>query len=202
MPEFQGRVKVRERAFPLEVFTNEPPNREEIEVEKWLAALQEPLAVFHPYERDDYPTTTLPAFDAAWCAFQQGEQLGHTYDLCIRKAFFAQGRNIEKREVLIEIAGEAGLDVARFTHEFDSGTARQHVLAEGQLGRDRYRVHGTPTIMLDDGTKLRHPIAYPNMQGGKITQAGVLPCCGEACLEITRGFFERALHTNPEGNRS
>jgi predicted DsbA family dithiol-disulfide isomerase len=195
IPEFQGRVKLRERAFPLEVFGNEPPNREQLEVEKWLAALQEPLAEFHPYEADDYPTTTLPTFDAAWCAFQQGYQLGHDYDLRIRKAFFAQGRNIAKREVLIEIATEAGLDLRYFTQLMDSGSARGFVLEEGQLGHNRYRVHDTPTLMLADGTKLRHPIAYPNMVGSKITRVGTMPCHGEGCLDITRNFFEKALHT-------
>ncbi len=193
MPEFQGQVRVRERAFPLEVFGGGPPNRDELEVEKWLAALQEPLAEFQPYEGEDFPTTTLPTFDAAWCAFQQGAQPGHDYDLRVRKAFFAQGRNIAKREVLIEIAQETSLDVPRFTQLFDSGVARQYVLEEGQLGHDRYRVHGTPTLMLADGTKLHHPIAYPNMVNGKITRVGALPCYGEGCLEITRGFFEKAI---------
>jgi len=193
IPEFDGRVKIRERAFPLEVFGNDPPNRSQIEVEKWLAALQEPLAEFQPYEADDYPATTLPTFDAAWCAFQQGEKLGHAYDMQIRKAFFARGRNIAKREVLFEIAEETGLEIHQFVQLFDSRTARQHILDEGQLGLDRYRVHGTPTLMLADGTKLRHPIAYPNMVGDKIIKVGILPCHGEGCLDITRGFFEKAL---------
>ena len=193
MPEFQGQVKLRERAFPLEVFTSEPPNRDELEVEKWLAAQQEPLAEFHPYEAADYPSTTLPAFDAAWCAFQQGEIRGHDYDLRLRKAFFAQGRNIEKRQVVIEIAEEAGMDIPFFTQQLDSGMARRHILEEGQLGRDHYRVHGTPTLMLADGTKLRHPMAYPKMEHGKILQVTPLPCHGEGCIEITRGFFEKAL---------
>ncbi len=195
MPEFQGQVRVRERAFPLEVFGGGPPNRDELEVEKWLAALQEPLAVFHPYDAADYPTTTLPAFDAAWCAFQQGDEPGHAYDLRLRTAFFAQGRNIADRLVLVAIAEEAGLDVQRFIQQFDSGQARQFVLDEGQLGRDRYRVHGTPTLMLADGTKLRHPMADPRMQDGKIIQVSPLPCCGEGCLQITRGFFEKALQS-------
>ncbi len=194
MPEYEGRVRVRERAFPLEVFTNEPPCRDELEVEKWLAALQEPLAQFRPYDSDDYPTTTLPAFDAAWCAFQQGERAGHDYDLRLRRAFFYESRNIARRNVLIEIATEASLDLPVFTRLLDSGVARSHVLEEGQLGKDHYRVHGTPTLMLADGTKLRHPLAYPNMVNGKITRVGTLPCHGEGCLELTRGFFEKALH--------
>ncbi len=198
--EYQGRVSLRERAFPLEVFNHEPPIRAELEQEKWLAALQEPLAEFHPFEGDDFPSSTLPAFEAAWCASQQGEQLGHDYDLRLRRAFFARSLNIGRREVLIALAGEAGLDVDLFIRQFDSGDARQHILQEGQLGRDQYRVHGTPTLMLADGTKLRHPIAYSLMERGKIIRVAPLPCCGEGCLEITRGFFEKALLTVVERN--
>ncbi len=195
MKDYEGRVRLRERAYPLELFNNDPPVRAELEQEKWLAALQEPLAEFHPFEGDDFPSSTLPAFEAAWCASQQGDALGHAYDLRIRHAFFAQSRNIERRDVLVELAREVGLDVPLFTRQLDSGDARQHILQEGQLGRDRYRVHGTPTLMLADGTKLRHPIAYSRMVNGKIVQVAPLPCCGEGCLEITRGFFEKALHT-------
>ncbi len=202
MPEYRGRVNVRERAFPLEVFNHEPPIREELETEMWLAAQQEPLAEFHPYKNADFPTSTLPAFEAAWCANSQGEELGHDYDLRLRRAFFAESRNIERRQVLIEIAVEAGLNVPHFTQQLDSGTARQKILQEGQLGRDQYRVHGTPTLMLADGTKLRHPIAYPRMEAGKILHVSPLPCCGEGCLEITRGFFEKALQSVEELHRT
>ncbi len=193
LSEYDGRVRLRERAFPLEVFGGGPPIRDELEVEKWLAALQEPSAEFHAYDGKDYPVTTLPAFEAAWCAFQQGDHVGHDYDLRVRRAFFAQSRNIERREVLFEIAQEAGIDMNRFSQQFDSGTARQHVIEDGQLGREQYRVHGTPTIMLSDGTKLHHPMAYPKMENGRILQVGILPCRGDECIEITRGFFEKAL---------
>jgi len=61
MPQYQGRVKLRQRAFPLEIYGGGPPDRKELELEIWLAALQESKAVFKPF-KDDWPTTTLPAF--------------------------------------------------------------------------------------------------------------------------------------------
>ncbi|MFN8460588.1 MAG: hypothetical protein U0X93_02275 [Anaerolineales bacterium] len=33
-------------------------------------------------------------------------------------------------------------------------------------------MRGTPTIMLSDGTKLRHPLAYANIQHDKIVSVG------------------------------
>ena len=55
--------------------------RQVLEQEWWLAALQEPLAEFKPFEGNDWPTTTLPAFEAAWCAAQQSESALQTFDL-------------------------------------------------------------------------------------------------------------------------
>jgi len=199
LPEYQGRVRLVERAFPLEVYGGGPPDRRELELEIWLAALQEPEAIFKPFS-DDWPTTTLPAFEAAWCAFQQGETIGREFDLRIRRAFFVEGRNIGQREVMLDLAREAGLDTNHFTRYFNNGEARAAVLEEGRLGKDVYSVRGTPTIMLNDGTKLRHPMAYANIREGKILSVGRLPCCGEGCYEATRELFEKALKHDPKKN--
>lgn len=192
VPEYEERVRLVEKAFPLEVYGGGPPDREELELEIWLAALQEPAAVFKPFGAD-WPTTTLPAFDAAWCAFQQGESIGRDFDLRIRRAFFAEGRNIGNREVMFDLAREANLDMDRFTRLFNSDEPRAAVLEEGKLGKEKFGVRGTPTIMLSDGTKLRHKMSYPNIKDGRIISVGKLPCCGEGCYEATRELFEKAL---------
>ena len=193
MDEYQGRVRLRLRPFPLELAGGEAAPRDVLAQEWWLAALQEPAAAFAPYQGDDWPASTLPTFDAAWCAFQQGEAAGYDYDLRVRRAFFAESRNIGRREVLLEIAGEAGLDLSAFTRTLDSGAARDAVLAEARLGHERYGVRGTPTVMLDDGTKLRHPIAFPRMRQRTVVGVMPLPCCGAGCLDATRALFAQAL---------
>ncbi len=198
MPEYEGRVRVRVRPFPLEVAGSGPAPRDILEQEWWLAAIQEPAADFAPYEGDDWPATTLPAFEAAWCAFRQGEEAGHDYDLKVRRAFFAEGRNIGRREVLLEIAEEAGLDARHFEGAIKSGEAREAVLKECRSGKERYRVRGTPTMMLSDGTKLKHPISFPTMKERKVVGIKPLPCCGEGCLDATRKLFEEALRQRSE----
>ncbi len=197
LPEYEGRVRLRTRAFPLEVYGGGPPNRKELELEIWLAALQEPAAEFKPFKKD-WPVTTLPAFEAAWCAFKQGEAIGHDFDLFIRKAFFAEGRDIGSRQVMLDLAREAGLDMDHFTRLFNSGEAHTAVLEEGKLGQDVYKVHGTPTVMLSNGKKLRHPIAYPDIQHDKIISVGKLSCCGEGCYDATRTLFEQVLKHEQE----
>jgi predicted DsbA family dithiol-disulfide isomerase len=197
IPEYEGRVKLRERAFPLEIYGSGPPNRKELELEMWLAALQEPEAIFKPFGSMDWPTTTLPAFEAAWCAFQQGEELGRKFDLLVRRSFFAEGRNIGRQDVMLDLARESGLDMEHFTHLLESGEGHAAVLAEGRLGKERYNVHGTPTLMLMDGKKLRHPIAYAQIKNENIQAVGQLPCCGDDCYEATRALFEQALKHEP-----
>jgi predicted DsbA family dithiol-disulfide isomerase len=196
MPELQGRAALRIRPFPLELIDGESAPRDILEQEWWLAAIQEPAATFAPYRGDDWPTTTLPAFEAAWCAAHQGEQALATYDLGVRHAFFAQGRNIGRWDVLREIAEEAGLDRQRFDRDVAGGEARAAVVEEARLGRECYRVRGTPTLMLADGTKLRHPIAYPQMDDRRVVGVASLPCYGEGCLEATREVIEKALQAS------
>ena len=196
-PEYEGRVRLVEKAFPLEVYGGGPPDRKELELEIWLAALQESKAVFKPFS-DDWPITTLPAFDAAWCAFQQCESIGRDFDLRIRRAFFAEGRNIGKRDVMLDLAREAGLDMDDFTRLFNSDEPRAAILAEGKLGKEKFGVTGTPTIMLSDGAKLRHPLAYANIQHERIVSVGRLPCSGEGCYQATRELFEKALDHEPQ----
>ena len=193
LPEYEGRVSLRVRPFPLEVMAGEAAPRRILEQEWWLAAIQEPLAEFKPFEGDDWQTTTLPAFEAAWCAAQQSEAAFLEFDLRIRRAFFAEGRNIGRREVLLELASATGLDVKRMTVELESGRPREVVLADARLGQEHYPVRGTPTIMLADGTKLRHPIAFARIREERVVGVTPLPCHGETCLQATRELFERAL---------
>jgi predicted DsbA family dithiol-disulfide isomerase len=108
MPELQERATLRIRPFPLELIDGASAPRDILEQEWWLAAIQEPTANFAPYQSDDWPTTTLPAFEAAWCAARQGEEAHTAYDLRVRHAFFAEGRNIGRWDVLREIAARLG----------------------------------------------------------------------------------------------
>jgi predicted DsbA family dithiol-disulfide isomerase len=193
IPEYEGRVRVRVRPFPLEVAGSGPAPRDILEQEWWLAAIQEPAANFASFEGDDWPATTLPAFEAAWCAFRQGEEAGFGYDLRVRRAFFSEGRNIGRRQVLLEIAEEAGLATRHFERAFKSGEAREAVLEEHRSGKERYRVRGTPTVMFSDGTKLKHPISFPTIKERKVVGVKPLPCCGGGCLDATRDLFEEAL---------
>ena len=85
-----------------------------------------------PWRGESWPSTTLPAFEAAWCAALQDESLFLEYDLRIRRAFFAESRDIGRADVLLEIAQEAGLDVVRLIYSGQGrmpGTAWHYPMA-------------------------------------------------------------------------
>ncbi len=197
MSEYEGRVKLRVRAFPLELTGRAGVPHALLEQEWWLAAIQEPAAAFAPFQGNDFPTTTLPAFEAAWCAGRQGEGVALAFDLAVRRAFFAGGRNIGRREVLLEVAREVGLDTAAMERDLAGGAAREAVEAEAREGREHFHVRGTPTLMLGDGTRLRLPIAFPVIRDGRVVGIGKLPCAGDGCLQQMRELFEQALRTPP-----
>ncbi len=190
-------MRVRRRFFPLELLRGEGPPRDLLEHEWWVAALQEPEAPFRPYPRDDWPTTTLPAFDGMWAVEHQSQALAADFDLRVRRAFFAEGRNIGRPEVIRAIAEEAGVDLAQFDRDLSGSAARAAVIEESRVGREQYHVRGTPTLMLGDGTRLRLPIAFPRIEEQRIVAIAPLPCAGHGCDGAMRALFERALTAGP-----
>jgi predicted DsbA family dithiol-disulfide isomerase len=192
MPAYRDQVRLRIRPFPLEIVGGGPPNRLELEQEWWLAATQEPLADFAAFRSDDWPATTLPAFRAVAAARTQGADVA-AFDLRVRRAFFAEGRNIGRDEVMREIAREAGLDMTAFERDFANPETSAAVVAEAREGYDRFGVRGTPTLMLANGTALEFPLAEPHFEDGRIAAVRPLPCYGESCLEATRNIIEQAL---------
>jgi predicted DsbA family dithiol-disulfide isomerase len=194
MPEYRQRIALRSMAFPLELGDGEPPPRDILEQEWWLAALQEPRAEFRPFRGDHFPTTTLPAFDAAKAAERQGEDVGHAYDLRIRRAFFAESADIGNPDLLRALAQEVRLDMGRFDQDLASGQPREQVLAEWHLGREQLGVRGTPTLVLPDNTRARLPIAGPRLRDRRVIGVPPLPCCGDGCLDAMRHLLDQAVN--------
>jgi len=191
-PEFTGRVMVSTRFFPLELRNGEGPPRDILEQEWWLAAIQEPTAAFVPFT-GDWPTTTLPAFDVVWAARRQSAAVAMELDIRIRRAFFGESRDIGKRDVVLEIARDLNLDFPRLELDSARPEARAAVIEEATLGHERYRVRGTPTLMLVDGTHLRAPISMPRIRDRKIISMSPMTCFAAGCDPQTRSLFDAAL---------
>ena len=193
LPEYRDQLRLRRCAFPLGLIDQSPPPRNVLEQEWWLAALQEPRARFRPFTGKRFPTTTLPAFDAAKAADHQGEALGERYDLRVREAFFNDSLDIGDPSVLTALASEVGLDLERFKEDFSSGRMQAEVEEDLRLGREEFAVRGTPTLALPDHSHARLPIGFPRMRDQRIIGVTPLPCSGDGCLDKMRELLDRAL---------
>lgn len=68
----------------------------------------------------------------------------------LRQAFFAECRDISQRHVQYEIAGELGISPASVEAEINSGAAFALLASDYQL-RDRLKIEGSPTFVLNQG---------------------------------------------------
>lgn len=109
---------------------------------------------FTMWARDDYPTWSLPALEAAKCVKLQGEELFERVHLVLFEAFFTKGINIGNREEVIEVVRSAGVEMDRFLEDYEAGTARVQVLKEYEEAITTYRVTAIPTVIFDGGQKL------------------------------------------------
>ena len=105
-------------------------------------------------ESSPIPSSSLPALTAGRCAQLQGEDAFDRYHMALLRAPIEENRDISSREVLVAMAMENGLDIARFVSDFDSGEQEAWVLAEyKEIARDR-SFSGIPTVVFDNRAML------------------------------------------------
>ena len=109
---------------------------------------------FTMWARDDFPTWSLPALEAAKCVALQGDEAFERVHLLLFEAFFSKEINIGKREEVIEVVRGAGVDMDRFLKDYDAGTARALVLKEYEEALTTYRVNSIPTVIFDGGQEI------------------------------------------------
>lgn len=68
----------------------------------------------------------------------------------LRRAFFAEGRDIARRDVQIEVAHPYGVDIADVLRRIDDGSAFARVQGN-QLEAEKLRIEGSPTFVLNEG---------------------------------------------------
>ena len=96
--------------------------------------------------------STYPQNIAYKAAQMENEELANKFLRKIREASAADARQTNKTEVLIELAAEVGLDVAKFVERFSDGSAK--AAFNGDLSTVRsYGVRGFPTFLLRYGDK-------------------------------------------------
>jgi predicted DsbA family dithiol-disulfide isomerase len=199
LPEFQGQLLIRWRAFPLQVIDSTPAPRHIIDQEWPHVASEEPLAAFRPWHTWGYPYSTYLAHEAYGCAFAQDPVRAFDFDFRIRRALYYESRWIQLRNVLIEIAAEAGLDLDRFTDDFDSGCYKAQIMQDCRealrMRDEEGRPMTSPTLVLPNGEVYHNPFATRHVfdPQGKMVILVPPERTGEAALEGYREILRRAL---------
>jgi len=170
--EMGGRLSIEWKAFPLRPVpdpsvTFKGTYREE--AWKRCAAMAEPdRVVFTMWSRDDYPTWSLPALEAAKCVALQGEEAFRRLHLRLYEAFFTRGVNISVPEEVSQVVRESGADMTRFLADYESGKARDWVLHDYEEAVTREGVRAIPTIIGEGGQRvvgLVSAVEYRRMLG-------------------------------------
>ena len=196
-PEFVGRVRLVWASLPLEVVNQEATPKDVIEAELPILRDAAPALPLRSWDAPawQWPVTVLPAFEAVKCAEAQGDDTALEYSWRVRHAFLAESRCIALRHVLLDLAAEAGLDVARFTDDFDHGRFRDRVMAESRTGWEELKVAGSPTLVLPNGSHYPGPgVPRLEMQGARVLSVQPPECPAGDCLGLLRSILERAAN--------
>lgn len=95
---------------------------------------------------EEYPSS-FPG-DIAYKAAQfQDEKLANRFLRRMREAAASEARKINRTEVLIELADECGLDVAKFIESFSNGTAEKAFREDREIMKN-YKVFVLPTFLV------------------------------------------------------
>lgn len=156
--EMGARLVLEWKAFPLRPVPDPSATfKGTYREEGWkrCAAMAEADGVvFTMWGRDDYPTWSLPALEAAKCVALQGEDLFRRLHLRLYEAFFTRGKNIALPEEVVEVVSESGADMTRFLADYESGKAREWVLQDYEEAITRGGVRAIPTVVVDGGQRV------------------------------------------------
>lgn len=155
----EGRIWFDFRAFPLELFNREVNARPGVDSEISVLGAIEPEAGWRLWQGPDwtYPVTTLPALEAVHAAKSQSLEASERLDRALRRAFWAEGRCISMRHVILDVAAATGaVEVDELANALDTGSARAAVTAQYESAREG-RVNCSPHVFLYDGTDMANP---------------------------------------------
>jgi predicted DsbA family dithiol-disulfide isomerase len=196
--EYRGKVTISYKSLALEYVNRRPTPKPILDNETPILMLEEPDIPYQPWHAplSEWPVTMWPAFEAIKCAERQGSDAAADLDWAIRSAFFAESQCISMRHVLFALAEKAGLNMARFAEDFDSGVTKRQVLQEAQDGWERLKVEGSPTFVLPSGEQVSYlglpDVTLDEEQHARVVKLTPAPCGGRECLDVLREILDRA----------
>jgi predicted DsbA family dithiol-disulfide isomerase len=152
-------VAIDLRAFPLELFNGRTTPRLTVDAEIGAIGPLAPAFGWQIWQGDleTYPGTVLLALEAVQAAKAQSWRASEQLDLGLRRAFFAESRNIGSRHDILDVASTCdAVDVDALTDAIDDGRARRTVIDQWHEA-ERGDVKGSPHVFLPDGTNVHNP---------------------------------------------
>lgn len=152
------------RSYPRELVVGDETTVESTKREVVALAQLEPTA-FSALRLEAWPTSNLPAFEAQKWGFSQGQEIGESFDLALRRAVFLHGHNLGIRSELLAVAETEGLMADQLGAALDDGRFRKAVKADLDDALTQ-GVTGSPHLVLPDGTAHHNPgISYRHERG-------------------------------------
>lgn len=154
-----GRVTLDHRAFPLEVFNEQPTPKKILDAEISVAGALDPNAGWQMWQRPEheYPVTMLAPLEAVQAAKRQSLVASEQLDRALRVALFGHSRTISMRHEILDVAEVCpDVDATALADAIDKGLARSQVM-EQQDAASGGRVKGSPHIFLVDGSDVHNP---------------------------------------------
>jgi predicted DsbA family dithiol-disulfide isomerase len=102
--------------------------------------------VFKMWERDDFPSWSIPALAAAKCASFQGKDAYDRMHYALFEAFFTRGMNIANDGEIFSVAEECRLDMDRFRADYAGGEGQKLAIEEYEDAINRFMVTAVPTV--------------------------------------------------------
>ena len=117
-----------------------------------LGFLYAPILVLILFSFNDGRTlSSWQGWTLKWyVALAQDRGLDHAYSMRVLRAFFQEGRDIGDLDVLVELAGQAGLDPAEARQALDSGAYAQRHREALRHAREDMEITCVPTIVVGD----------------------------------------------------
>ena len=155
----EERVRFEMRAFVLELVNRRATPKPTLDAEIPVAGGLEPDAGWTMWPRPayDYPVTTLPALEAVYAAKDQGPAAGEALDRALRRALFAEGRNVSLLHEILDVAERCPeVSLQELAKALEHGDARSRIFEDMELA-ERSEVRGSPHLFLPDGSSAHNP---------------------------------------------
>jgi predicted DsbA family dithiol-disulfide isomerase len=157
--DLEEDVSIDVRAFPLEMFNEQPTPAAVLAAEISVVGALGPSAGWSQWKASPYtyPVTTLLPMEAVYAAKDQGLGVSDHFDRALRRAFFEEQRCISLQHEILRVAKTVdGLDAGDVETALKDGTYRSRLFADMEVGATD-EVKGSPHVFLSGGRDFHNP---------------------------------------------